>query len=35
MAALELPSGVYNALSDGQRVSNAKLKQASGWRPRY
>jgi nucleoside-diphosphate-sugar epimerase len=33
--ALTLPSGVYNAVSDGQRISNAKLKKASGWRPRY
>ena len=33
--ALMLPSGVYNAVSDGQRISNARLKQASGWRPRY
>jgi nucleoside-diphosphate-sugar epimerase len=35
LAALDLPSGIYNAVSDGQRVSNAKLKQASAWRPRY
>ena len=35
VAALELPSGIYNAVSDGQRISNEKLKQASGWRPRY
>lgn len=34
LAGLELPSGIYNAVSDGQRVSNAKLKQASNWRPR-
>ena len=34
-AALTLPSGVYNAVSDGQRISNEKLKQASDWRPRY
>jgi len=35
VAALDLPSGVYNATSDGQRVSNAKLKQASAWRPTH
>jgi nucleoside-diphosphate-sugar epimerase len=35
LAALELPSGVYNAVSDGERISNARLKQASNWRPRY
>ena len=35
VAALTLPSGIYNAVSDGQRISNAKLKQASAWRPRY
>ena len=35
LAALDLPSGIYNAVSDGHRVSNAKLKQASAWRPRY
>jgi nucleoside-diphosphate-sugar epimerase len=34
LAGLRLPSGVYNAVSDGQRVSNAKLKAASDWRPR-
>jgi nucleoside-diphosphate-sugar epimerase len=35
LAGLKLPSGVYNAVSDGQRVSNAKLKAASEWRPRH
>lgn len=35
LSALDLPSGIYNAVSDGQRVSNAKLKQTSDWRPRY
>jgi 2-alkyl-3-oxoalkanoate reductase len=32
-AALELPSGVYNVVRDGQRVSNARLKRAAGWEP--
>jgi nucleoside-diphosphate-sugar epimerase len=31
--ALTLPSGVYNACRDGERVSNKRLKRASGWRP--
>lgn len=35
LAALELPSGVYNVVSDGQRVSNARFKTATGWSPRY
>jgi nucleoside-diphosphate-sugar epimerase len=35
LSGLGLASGIYNAVSDGQRVSNGKLKQASGWRPRY
>lgn len=32
--ALELPSGVYNVVRDGERVSNARLR-ATGWRPRH
>ena len=32
-AALDVPSGVYNVVSDGQRVSNARFKAASGWQP--
>jgi len=35
VAGLALPSGVYNATSDGQRISNEKLKRSSGWQPRY
>jgi nucleoside-diphosphate-sugar epimerase len=31
--ALELPSGVYNACRDAERVSNERLKRASTWRP--
>jgi nucleoside-diphosphate-sugar epimerase len=34
-AALDVPSGVYNVVSDGQRVSNARFKAASGWQPVY
>jgi hypothetical protein len=33
--ALDLPSGIYNVVADGQRISNAKFKQATGWQPRY
>ena len=33
-AALDAPSGVYNVVRDGERVSNARFKQATGWRPR-
>lgn len=31
--ALELESGVYNVGRDGERVSNARFKAATGWRP--
>ena len=33
VAALGVPSGVYNVCRDGERVSNARFKRASGWRP--
>jgi nucleoside-diphosphate-sugar epimerase len=33
LAALEAPSGVYNVARDGERVSNARFKLATGWRP--
>jgi nucleoside-diphosphate-sugar epimerase len=33
LAALAVPSGIYNVCRDGERVSNARFKQASGWRP--
>lgn len=32
-AALTAPSGVYNVVRDGERVSNARFKGATGWRP--
>jgi nucleoside-diphosphate-sugar epimerase len=35
VAALLVPSGIYNVCRDGERVSNARFKQASGWRPRH
>lgn len=34
LAALDVPSGIYNVCRDGERISNARLKRASGWRPR-
>ena len=33
-AALAAPSGIYNVVRDGERVSNARFKQSTGWRPR-
>jgi nucleoside-diphosphate-sugar epimerase len=34
LAALSAPSGVYNVVRDEERVSNARFKKATGWRPR-
>jgi 2-alkyl-3-oxoalkanoate reductase len=33
VAALGVPSGIYNVCRDGERVSNARFKRASSWRP--
>ena len=33
LAALDAPSGVWNAVRDGGRVANARLREATGWRP--
>jgi nucleoside-diphosphate-sugar epimerase len=33
VAALALPSGVYNVCRDGDRVSNERFKRVCGWRP--
>jgi nucleoside-diphosphate-sugar epimerase len=33
LTALEAPSGVYNVVRDGERVSNSRFKLATGWRP--
>jgi nucleoside-diphosphate-sugar epimerase len=33
--ALDVPSGVYNVVADGSRVSNARFKQTAGWAPRH
>ncbi len=34
-AAAEVPGGVYNVVSDGERVSNARFKDTAGWRPEF
>jgi nucleoside-diphosphate-sugar epimerase len=33
LAALTAPRGIYNVVRDDERVSNARFKQATGWRP--
>ena len=33
VAALSAPSGLYNVCRDGERVSNARFKAATGWQP--
>jgi nucleoside-diphosphate-sugar epimerase len=33
LAALDVPAGIYNVVSDGQRVSNARFKAAAAWQP--
>ena len=33
MAALTIPSGVYNVVRDGERVSNTRYRRAAGWAP--
>lgn len=33
VAALAVPSGVYNVCRDGEHVSNERFKRTSGWRP--
>jgi 2-alkyl-3-oxoalkanoate reductase len=34
-AALAAPSGIYNVVRDGERISNARFKQVTGWRPKH
>ena len=34
-AATEVPGGVYNVVSDGERVSNERFKETAGWRPEF
>lgn len=33
LAALTIPSGIYNVCRDGERVSNRRFADATGWRP--
>jgi 2-alkyl-3-oxoalkanoate reductase len=33
LSALDAPSGIYNVIRDGGRVSNERFKRATGWRP--
>ncbi|MFZ0388522.1 MAG: NAD-dependent epimerase/dehydratase family protein [Solirubrobacteraceae bacterium] len=33
LAALTLPSGIYNVCRDGERVSNRRFTDAAGWHP--
>ena len=35
LAALTLPSGIYNVCRDGERVSNTRFTDTAGWHPRY
>lgn len=34
-AATQVPGGVYNVVSDGERVSNERFKKTAGWRPEF
>ncbi len=33
LAALILPSGIYNVCRDGERISNHRFTHAAGWHP--
>ena len=35
MLALDLPTGIYNVAADNERVSSARFRAATGWRPRH
>jgi nucleoside-diphosphate-sugar epimerase len=35
LAALDVPAGTYNVVSDGGRISNARFKAATGWQPAF
>jgi nucleoside-diphosphate-sugar epimerase len=35
VAALGLPSGIYNVCRDGEHVSNERLKEVCGWTPEH
>jgi nucleoside-diphosphate-sugar epimerase len=34
-AAAEVPGGVYNVVSNGERISNERFKDTAGWRPEF
>lgn len=34
LAALSVPSGIYNVCRDGERISNERFKRTAGWGPR-
>lgn len=34
-AALTIPGGIYNVVSNGERISNRRLEEVSGWRPEH
>jgi len=34
-AALKIPAGIYNVVSDGERISNRRLKEVSDWHPEH
>jgi nucleoside-diphosphate-sugar epimerase len=34
-AAVSVPGGTYNVVSDGERVSNRRFQEATGWRPEH
>jgi nucleoside-diphosphate-sugar epimerase len=34
LAALAVPSGIYNVCRDGERVSNRRFRHVAGWQPR-
>lgn len=35
LAALTVPSGIYNVCRDGERVSNRRFAEATGWHGRF
>jgi nucleoside-diphosphate-sugar epimerase len=35
LAALDTPCGIYNVCRDGERVSNRRFSQVTGWRPQH
>ncbi len=35
LAALTLPSGIYNVCRDGERVANSRFTRAAGWHPSH